>query len=61
MKVWYAHIMSKQQKPKVYRARGGAEHAIAERNRGAGIHKDRRTKRNRTRSAQKRTAIREYS
>ena len=53
--------MKKSQKPKVYTARAGAEHAIAERNRGAGIHKDRRTKRNRTRSAQKRTAIREYS
>jgi hypothetical protein len=49
------------QKPKSFvTPRSGAEHAIAERSRGAGIHADRRTKRNRTRSDQKRRAIREY-
>lgn len=52
----------KTQKQKPYvTGRSGAEHAVAERNRGAGIHKDRRTKRNRTRSAQKRQALREWS
>ena len=53
--------MSKAQKQKTYlRARSGAEHAITERNRGAGIHQDRRTKRNRSRADQKRNAIKEY-
>lgn len=53
---------SKPQKQKSYlTARSGAEHAIAERNRGAGFHGDRRTKRQRTRSDQKRAALREWS
>ena len=52
---------SKPQKQKTYlTARAGAEHAIAERNRGAGIHQDRRTKRQRTRADQKRAAIQEW-
>jgi len=53
---------SKPQKQKQFvTSRSGAEHAIAERNRGAGYHFDRRTKRQRTRSDQKRAAIKEWS
>lgn len=50
-----------QKQKSYYTARAGAEHAIAERNRGAGIHADRRTKRQRTRADQKRTALKEWS
>ena len=53
--------MKPQKKKSFVTVRSGAEHAIAERNRSAGIHQDRRTKRQRSRSAQKRAAIQEWS
>jgi hypothetical protein len=53
--------MKPQKKKSFVSTRSGAEHAIAERNRGAGIHQDRRTKRQRTRASQKRAAIQEWS
>jgi hypothetical protein len=50
----------KPQKSKVYRPSAGPEHAIAERNRPAGYHGDRRMKRKKTRSAQLRAAMEEW-